>query len=84
MVAEGKGDADWRKEDGDVRKNRKEKMDDYLILVYMPNFYSKSGDSNPERMKLLADKKEFALTTPEKQRLDEEFFAGFYLQKLYV
>ncbi len=39
-------------------KNRefivKEKMDDYLILVYMPNFYSKSGDSNPERMKLLA------------------------------
>jgi threonine synthase len=30
-----------------------------------------------ERMKLLADKKEFALTTPEKQRLDEEFFAGF-------
>ena len=39
-------------------KNRKfiikEKMDDYKILVYMPNFYSKSGDSNPERMKLLA------------------------------
>lgn len=39
-------------------KNRKfilkEKMDDYSILVYMPNFYSKSGDSNPDRMKLLA------------------------------
>ena len=39
-------------------KNRefiiKEKMDDYQILVYMPNFYSKSCDSNPERMKLLA------------------------------
>lgn len=39
-------------------KNRefiiKEKMDDYQILVYMPNFHSKSGDSNPERMKLLA------------------------------
>ena len=39
-------------------KNRefiiKEKMDDYPILVYMPNFYSKSGDSNPERMKLLS------------------------------
>ncbi len=39
-------------------KNRqflvKEKMEDYLILVYMPNYYSKSGDSNPERMKLLA------------------------------
>lgn len=32
----------------------KEKMEDYLILVYMPNYYSKSGDSNPERMKLLA------------------------------
>ena len=39
-------------------KNRqfiiKEKMEDYSILVYMPNFYSKSGDSNPERMKLLS------------------------------
>ena len=32
----------------------REKMEDYPILVYMPNFYSKSGDSNPERMKLLA------------------------------
>ena len=39
-------------------KNRefiiKEKMEEYPILVYMPNFYSKSGDSNPERMKLLS------------------------------
>ena len=39
-------------------KNRefiiREKMDEYPILVYMPNFYSKSGDSNPDRMKLLA------------------------------
>ena len=39
-------------------KNRqfiiREKMENHLILVYMPNFYSKSGDSNPERMKLLA------------------------------
>ncbi len=39
-------------------KNRKfiikEKMDEFPVLVYMPNFYSKSGDSNPERMKLLA------------------------------
>ena len=39
-------------------KNRefliKEKMQDSPILIYMPNFYSKSGDSNPERMKLLA------------------------------
>ncbi len=32
----------------------KEKMEEYPILVYMPNFHSKSGDSNPERMKLLA------------------------------
>ncbi|WP_407413730.1 shikimate kinase [Methanobrevibacter sp.] len=39
-------------------KNREfiinEKMDEYPILVYMPNFHSKSGDSDPERMKLLA------------------------------
>ena len=39
-------------------KNRefiiKEKMEQHPILIYMPNFYSKSGDSNPERMKLLS------------------------------
>lgn len=39
-------------------KNRefiiKEKMEECPILVYMPNFYSKSGDTNPERMKLLS------------------------------
>ena len=39
-------------------KNRefiiKEKMQESPILIYMPNFYSKSGDSNPERMKLLS------------------------------
>lgn len=39
-------------------KNRKflvkEKMEESSILVYMPNSHSKSGDSNPERMKLLA------------------------------
>ena len=39
-------------------KNRKfiikEKMDDYPILIYMPNFHSKSGDSNVGRMKVLA------------------------------
>lgn len=39
-------------------KNRefiiKEKMDDYQILIYMPNFHSKSGDSNVERMRVLA------------------------------
>ena len=32
----------------------REKMDEYPILVYMPNFHSKSGDSNPERMKVLS------------------------------
>ena len=46
-------------------KNRqfiiKERMQDYPILVYMPNFYAKSGDSNPERMKLLAPLVETAL-----------------------
>ncbi len=31
----------------------REKMEEYPVLVYMPNFYSKSGDSNPDRMKLL-------------------------------
>lgn len=39
-------------------KNRKfivkEKMKESSILVYMPNFHSKSGDTDPERMKLLA------------------------------
>ncbi|WP_296807164.1 shikimate kinase [uncultured Methanobrevibacter sp.] len=39
-------------------KNRefiiKEKMDDYRILVYMPNFHAKSGDSDVNRMKVLA------------------------------
>ena len=32
----------------------KEKFHESPILVYMPNFYSKSGDSNVNRMKLLA------------------------------
>lgn len=39
-------------------KNRefiiREEVEDYPVLVYMPNYYSKSGDSNPDRMKLLA------------------------------
>lgn len=39
-------------------KNRKfiikEKMQDYSILVYMPDFHSKSGESDVERMKVLA------------------------------
>lgn len=32
----------------------KEKMEEYPILVYMPNYFSKSGDSDAKRMKLLA------------------------------
>ena len=52
-------------------KNRefiiREKMDDYPILVYMPNFYSKSGDSNPERMKLLSPLVETALGFAKKK-----------------
>lgn len=39
-------------------KNRKfiikEMMDDYDILIYMPNFHSKSGDSDVGRMKVMA------------------------------
>jgi len=39
-------------------KNRKfiinENMDEHDILIYMPNFHSKSGDSDVERMKVLA------------------------------
>lgn len=39
-------------------KNRKfiikEKMPEYPILVYMPNFHSKSGDSDANRMRVLA------------------------------
>ena len=39
-------------------KNRKfiinETMDEHDILIYMPNFHSKSGDSDVERMKVLA------------------------------
>ena len=32
----------------------KEKMDNHPILIYMPDFHSKSGDSNVERMKVLS------------------------------
>ncbi|MBR0271210.1 MAG: shikimate kinase [Methanobrevibacter sp.] len=39
-------------------KNRefiiREKMDDHKILVYMPNFHSKSGDSDVNRMRIMA------------------------------
>ena len=53
-------------------KNRefiiKEKMEEHPILVYMPNFYSKSGDSNPERMKLLSPLVETAFSFAMIQR----------------
>ena len=32
----------------------KEEMEDYDILIYMPNFHSKSGDSDVGRMKVLS------------------------------
>ena len=32
----------------------KEKMEEYSILIYMPNFHSKSGDSDVNRMKVLS------------------------------
>ena len=32
----------------------KERMDDYDILIYMPDFHSKSGDSDVGRMKVMA------------------------------
>ena len=39
-------------------KNRefiiREEMEDHPILIYMPDFHSKSGDSNVERMKVMA------------------------------
>ena len=57
-------------------KNREfiinEKMEDYPILVYMPNFYSKSGDSNPARMKLLSPLVETAFGFAKQK----EYFKG--------
>ena len=32
----------------------REEMDEHDILIYMPNFHSKSGDSDAERMKVMA------------------------------
>ena len=45
----------------------REKMEEYPILVYMPNFYSKSGHSNPERMKLLSPLVETAFDFAKKK-----------------
>lgn len=63
-------------------KNRefiiREEMEDYPILVYMPNFYSKSGDSNPERMKLLAPLVETAFGFAE----NKDYFKALNLNGL--
>ena len=63
-------------------KNRefilKENMDEYPILIYMPNFYSKSGDTNPERMRLLAPLVETAFDFACKK----EFFKALTLNGL--
>lgn len=63
-------------------KNRefiiKEKMEEHPILVYMPNFYSKSGDSNPERMKLLSPLVETAFSFAK----DKNYFKALNLNGL--
>ena len=63
-------------------KNRefiiKEKMDEYPILIYMPNFYSKSGDSNPDRMKLLSPLVETAFSFAR----DKNYFKALTLNGL--
>lgn len=56
----------------------KEKMEEYPILVYMPNFYSKSGDSNPERMKLLSPLVETAFSFAKQK----EYFNALNLNGL--
>ena len=45
----------------------KEKMDDYKILVYMPNFHAKSGDSDVNRMKVMAPLVETAVDFAKKR-----------------
>lgn len=63
-------------------KNRqfiiKEKMDDYKILVYMPNFHAKSGDSDVNRMKVLAPLVETAFGLAK----DKEYFKALNLNGL--
>ena len=53
-------------------------MDDYPILVYMPNFYSKSGDSNPERMKVLSPLVEVAFNFAK----EKDYFKALNLNGL--
>lgn len=63
-------------------KNRefiiKEKMDDYKILVYMPNFHSKSGDSDVNRMKVLSPLVETAFEFAK----DKQYFKALNLNGL--
>jgi shikimate kinase len=63
-------------------KNRefiiKEKMDDYKILVYMPNFHAKSGDSDVNRMKVLAPLVETAFGFAK----DKDYFKALNLNGL--
>ena len=63
-------------------KNRKfiirEKMDDYKILVYMPNYHAKSGDSDVNRMKVLAPLVETAFEFAK----NKEYFKALNLNGL--
>ena len=63
-------------------KNRefiiKEKMDDYKILVYMPNFIAKSGDSDVNRMRILAPLVETAFDFAK----NKEYFKALNLNGL--
>lgn len=63
-------------------KNRefiiKEKMDDYKILVYMPNFIAKSGDSDVNRMRVLAPLVETAFDFAK----DKNYFKALNLNGL--
>ena len=63
-------------------KNRefiiREKMDDYKILVYMPNFIAKSGDSDVNRMRVLAPLVETAFDFAK----NKEYFKALNLNGL--
>ena len=63
-------------------KNRKfilkEEMEEYPILVYMPDYYSKSGDANAERMKVLSP----LVKTAYEFACDRQFFKALNLNGL--
>ena len=56
----------------------KEKMNDYNILIYMPNFHSKSGESDVNRMKVMAPLVETAYDFASKK----EYFKAINLNGL--